>query len=158
MENGPLPPGSPVPTFAYGDADGNPRDTADLLGQPYLVYFYPKDNTPGCTAEACALRDAWADFRAAGLAVIGVSFDSEASHDRFRQRHRLPFGLAADPDRRIARAFGVYQPHKLSHRLLPFARRISFLIDKTGCVALTYPNVNPSQHARAVLRDAARLT
>ncbi|MGF1452202.1 MAG: peroxiredoxin [Opitutales bacterium] len=157
QDSGLLQPGKAAPDFDYRDAAGNTRNTRNLQGQPYLVYFYPKDDTPGCTAEACSLRDAWDEYESAGVAVIGVSFDSEASHDRFRRRHRLPFGLAADADRKIARAFGVYQPTKLTHRLLPFARRVSFLVDKSGCISQTYPKVDLSRQARRVLDDVARL-
>ncbi len=153
-----LPVGAVAPQFSYSDADGFPRSTADLAGKPFLVYFYPKDNTPGCTAEACSLRDAWPDFGKLGLFVIGVSFDDEDSHERFRKRHRLPFGLASDEDKKIARAFGVYQPRQLLHQLLPFPRRVSFLIDKAGLVAQVFPEVNPARHADEVLRAASRLS
>jgi len=157
MSDSLLQPGANAPDFAYQGANGQPHQTRELRGRPFLVYFYPKDDTPGCTAEACGLRDAWEDFQEAGMAVVGVSFDSEASHERFRRRHRLPFGLASDPEKAIAQAFGVYQPHRLTHRLLPFARRISFLIDKNGVIAKTYEHVNPAKQARQVLADAASL-
>jgi peroxiredoxin Q/BCP len=146
-----LQPGETAPTFAYVGADEKACHTRDL-NSDYLVYFYPKDNTPGCKKEACQLRDAHSEYQKAGLAVVGVSFDSDASHAAFRKQHDLPFGLAADPDKAVAKAFGVYQPKKLSHRLLPFARRVSFLIDKTHIIRKTFTSVNPTEHADAVLR------
>lgn len=145
-------PGDKAPSFEYTDADGQTRSTADLPGG-YLVYFYPKDNTPGCTAESCQLRDQWDDFLEAGVSVVGVSFDSDASHARFRKRHNIPFGLASDTSRRIATAFGVHDPKRLSHRLLPFARRVSFLVDKSHRIVKTYNSVNPIRHAAQVRKD-----
>lgn len=153
-----LPVGEPAPAFDFHDVEGELHNTQEWRGQPFLVYFYPKDDTPGCTAQACGIRDSWDEFEAAGVAVVGVSFDSEQSHRHFRKRHRLPFALAADTDRAIAAAFGVYQARRLSHRMLPFARRVAFLIDKNGRVAQVYPRVNPAHQARQVLADASKLT
>ncbi len=154
---GTLKPGDSAPSFSFTQADGKTLDVGVLKGRPYLVYFYPKDNTPGCVKEACTIRDKWEDFKKAGLLVIGVSFDSEKSHAGFRERFRLPFGLAADKDREIAKAFGVWHPDNLRDKLLPFARRMSFLVGNDQKIVKVYEKVDPSKHAEEVLKDAEEL-
>jgi peroxiredoxin Q/BCP len=117
---------------------------------PTLVYFYPKDGTPGCTKEACAFRDAWQQYDAAGLRVIGVSSDSEADHRAFADEHGLPFSLIADPEHVWSDAFGVGTFAGLDSR-------VSFLIDSTSRVAKAYEDVDPGVHASEVLQDAEKL-
>jgi peroxiredoxin Q/BCP len=153
----PLPLGAVAPAFAYRDADGTARHTRELSGRPYLVYFYPRDDTPGCTAEACGFRDAFADFTAAGLTVIGVSGDDEASHTKFRRKHALPFPLAADTDLVTAKAYGVWGPKKFMGRTFDGIHRTSFLVGPTGRIAKVYARVKPEVHAAEVLADAATL-
>jgi len=145
--------GEPAPEFSYCGADGEVRSTDSLQGRPFLVYFYPKDNTPGCVREACGFRDMWVAFEEVGMEVIGVSVDSDASHAKFRERFRLPFGLAADTDHRIAKAFGVWNDNNLRDKLLPFVRRVSFLIGPDQRVAKVYPKVDPAAHADEVIDD-----
>ncbi|RYE87040.1 MAG: peroxiredoxin, partial [Myxococcales bacterium] len=111
-----------------------------------VVYFYPKDGTPGCTKEACAFRDVWGKYQAAGVRVLGVSEDDQASHKKFADEHRLPFSLVAD-DGSWARAFGV-------STTLGMPSRVTFLIDAGGKVARVYPDVDPGVHAERVLGDA----
>ncbi|NLY94337.1 MAG: peroxiredoxin [Myxococcales bacterium] len=118
-------------------------------GAPLLVFFYPKDNTPGCTREACALRDAWDAYQKKGVEVVGVSADSLASHREFAEEHGLPFGLVSD-DGTWGKAFGV-------GRTLGMHRRTSFLIDGEGVVRKTYEDVDPGVHAEQVLADAEAL-
>jgi len=117
---------------------------------PTLVYFYPRDGTPGCTKEACAFRDAWQKYEIAGLRVIGVSSDTEADHRKFAEEHGLPFSLIADPEHVWSNAFGVSTFAGLDSR-------VSFLIDGTGHVVKAYEDVDPGVHASEVLEDAERL-
>jgi peroxiredoxin Q/BCP len=145
-----LPPGAAAPDVSAVDQDGRRHRLRDDRGQLVVVYFYPKDDTPGCTREACAFRDVWDRLRQAGIVVLGVSTDDQASHARFAARHRLPFRLLADTDRRWVTAFGV--PLRLG-----MAARVSFLIDREGRVAKVYPDVDPGVHAGQILVDAARL-
>jgi peroxiredoxin Q/BCP len=122
--------------------------------QPSIVYFYPKDGTPGCTKEACAFRDSWQRYETAGIRVIGVSSDSEEKHREFAKEHDLPFSLIADPEHAWSDAFGVGPVS----RLLPNAdARVSFLIDAKGRVAKVYDDVDPGVHADQVLTDAKAL-
>jgi peroxiredoxin Q/BCP len=120
------------------------------LGKPAVVYFYPKDDTPGCTKEACAFRDIWTEYEQAGVLVIGVSTDDDASHREFASKHELTFPLIADTDKTWATAFGVEVTGG-------YAKRVSFLLDAAGKVAAVYPGVDPGVHAREVLDDATKL-
>jgi peroxiredoxin Q/BCP len=139
--------GSQAPALAATAHDGTAIDLR-ALGKPTIVYFYPKDDTPGCTTEACAFRDIWAEYQTAGVLVIGVSTDDDASHREFAEKHELPFPLIADTDSNWARAFGVRTNGG-------YAQRVSFLIDSKGMVAKVYPGVDPGVHAREVLADAS---
>jgi peroxiredoxin Q/BCP len=142
--------GAAAPEVTRVDEAGATRKLSDERGHAVLVYFYPKDGTPGCTQEACAIRDRWKDFEAAGLRVIGVSAQDAASHAEFAKQERLPFPLVADTDLAWARAFGVGS-------FLGMTSRVSFLLDREGRVAKVYPDVVPAQHAAEVLADAAAL-
>ena len=145
-----LPAGSPAPDVSGPDQDGRGHRLLDEHGRLVVVYFYPRDATPGCTREACAFRDAWDRFRQAGIVVFGVSTQDEASHARFAREHRLPFPLIADPGLRWVAAFGV--PVRLG-----MAARVSFLIDRAGRVAKVYPDVDPGVHASQILADAGAM-
>jgi peroxiredoxin Q/BCP len=147
---GPLPAGASAPDLQGTDQHGKIQKLSDERGHPVVVYFYPKDGTPGCTAEACAFRDAWDRFKQAGVQVLGVSTDDAASHAEFAKEERLPFPIVADPDKAWVKAFGV-------STTLGMASRVSFLIDAAGKVAKVYPNVDPGVHADEVLKDAAAL-
>jgi thioredoxin-dependent peroxiredoxin len=138
-----------VPALVRVDQRGEP---VSLRGAPpTLLYFYPKDGTPGCTKEACAFRDAWQKYEAAGIRVVGVSFDDDASHKKFADEHQLQFSLIADPEHTWSDAFGV-------GRFLGTAdERVSFLIDPTGHVKKVYDDVDPGVHADQVLADASAL-
>jgi peroxiredoxin Q/BCP len=142
--SGLLPLGAPAPDFAAHDATGKVVHLSDFSGSPRLVYFYPKDETPGCTKEACAFRDAYEQFRTKHVVVFGVSRDSEESHDSFRTAHSLPFPLASDADGTLEKAYGVP-----SH--LGFSSRMSFLVGKDGKVAHVFEKVDPVVHAKEVL-------
>jgi peroxiredoxin Q/BCP len=120
------------------------------IGGFVLVYFYPKDGTPGCTKEACAFRDAWDRYQAAGVTLLGVSADSVESHREFAEEHQLPFSLISDPDHVWSDAFGV-------GTFVGLTERVSFLIGPEGNVAKVYPEVDPGVHSARVLDDVARL-
>lgn len=141
--------GAEAPALASVAHDGTAIDLRKL-GKPALIYFYPKDDTPGCTAEACAFRDIWSEYEAAGVLVVGVSTDDDASHREFATKHELTFPLVADVNEAWAKAFGV----KVN---AGYAERVSFLLDASGKVAKVYPGVDPGVHAREVLDDAGKL-
>ncbi|MBI1947183.1 MAG: peroxiredoxin [Deltaproteobacteria bacterium] len=145
-----LAPGTVAPPIAALDQTGATRTLQEFRGRPLIVFFYPRDGTPGCTREACAFRDAWQRYQQAGVAIVGVSTDSVAAHARFAAEHRLPFALLADPDATIARDYGVDLTFGL-------AERVSFLIDGEGRIARVFPDVDPGVHAAEVLAAAASL-
>jgi len=147
---GPLAVGAQAPTLTAKDHRGETIELAALRGHPVLVYFYPKDGTPGCTKEACALRDVWGHFLVAGVTVVGVSSDDVASHAEFAKEHELPFSLIADTDLTWTKAFGVESSFKIVHRT-------SYLIDAEGKVAKIYLDVDPGVHAETVLEDIKAL-
>ena len=143
--------GSVAPNFAAKDANGETVRLKDLRGQKVVLYFYPKDDTPGCTKEACSFRDAFAAFKKRDIKVLGVSVDSEASHKKFAAKYKLPFTLLADPDHAIADAYGVYGEKKFMGRTYMGVKRITFLIDEKGKVKKVFEKVKPEEHARDVL-------
>lgn len=140
--------GSQIPDLTGTDQRGQVLRLASKVGHPCLVYFYPKDGTPGCTKEACAFRDVWQRFEQQGVALLGVSRDDSASHAQFAEAHHIPFPLIADTDGKWATAFGVPSNSGKS-------ARVSFLFDASGKLAHVYPNVDPGVHATQVLSDVA---
>jgi peroxiredoxin Q/BCP len=142
--------GSQAPAFEGTAQTGRRVALADLKGKVVVVYFYPKDDTPGCTKEACELRDAWTDLQKTGAVVIGISTDDQASHVAFAQKYKLPFLLLSDQDERIAKAFGV--PVHFG-----FAKRVTFIIDTQGRIAKVFPDVTPTGHAAQILAELGRL-
>ena len=152
----PLKAGEKAPAFTFNENGKTIR--SEELTSPYLVYFYPKDDTPGCTKEACAIRDSWTEFESAGLKVIGVSKDSEKSHDKFRDKYSLPFPLVADTEIELAKAFGVFGEKKFMGRVSDSVHRMSFLIAADGTILKSYLKVKPDAHAAEVLKDLAELT
>ena len=141
--------GDPTPKLTATAHDGTTIDLS-ALDEPTVVYFYPKDGTPGCTKEACAFRDVWTEYQDAGVGVIGVSTDDLDSHREFAAEHELPFPLVADPELAWAKSFGV-------NARAGFVERVSFLLAPDGTIAKIYPGVDPGVHAREVLDDAADL-
>ena len=141
-----------APNFTAYNANGETVRLKDLRGRKVVIYFYPKDDTPGCTKEACSFRDAFADFRKRGIEVLGVSVDSEASHKKFTAKYKLPFTLLADPDHSIADAYGVYGEKKFMGRTYMGVKRITFLIDEKGKIKKVFEKVKPEEHAREVLQ------
>lgn len=140
--------GADAPDLSAVDQNGKTHKLGDERGHPVIVYFYPKDGTPGCTTEACAFRDAWDRFSAANVGILGVSRDSKESHRAFMVKHKLPFSLASDEDGAIERAWGV--PSTLG-----MSQRVSFLVGPDGKVRATWPDVDPAQHAAQVLAAVA---
>ncbi|HZL18014.1 MAG TPA: peroxiredoxin [Polyangia bacterium] len=144
--------GAPAPDLAGQTLDDRTVRLADVRGCPAVVYFYPRDGTPGCTKEACAFRDSWSRFRAAGVTIFGVSTQSSARHREFAQEHQLRFPLVADGSRAVQHAYGVP-----SAFLGLGEARVSFLIDPAGRIARVWPDVDPALHAGEVLSAAAAL-
>jgi len=146
-------PGDPAPDFSLPDAEGNEVRLSDLKGRAVVLYFYPRDDTPGCTKESCAFRDAYEDLQEAGAEVIGVSADPPESHAKFAARHRLPFRLLSDAEGRARKAYGV----PTTFGLLP--GRVTFVIDREGTVRHVFNSqFNPTRHveeAKAVLAGLA---
>ena len=144
--------GDPAPDFTATASDGNAVTLKTFTGKSnVLLYFYPKDDTPGCTKQACAIRDDFPAFKGLNVTVLGVSFDSVASHKDFIKKFNLPFLLLADTDKAIAKAYGVATDQS------PVARRITFIIDKSGKIAYVNPAVNPATHSAEVREVLGRL-
>ncbi len=143
--------GSKAPQFTLPDKDGNPVSLSDFFGKKVVLYFYPKDNTPGCTRQACAFAERLADFDRLGAGVIGVSKDSVASHQRFAQKHNLPFLLLSDPELQVIQAYGVWQEKKLYGKVSMGVVRSTYLIDESGMIEQVMPKVKPDQNAAEIL-------
>lgn len=143
--------GEPAPNFELKDNEGQLHKLTDYAGQTIVVYFYPRDNTPGCTTEACSFRDAYADFREAGVEVIGISPDSEKSHTNFINKFELPFTLLSDPDHTTCDAFGVWGPKKMAGREYEGVYRTTFIIGPDGMIKKVFENVKPADHSHEVL-------
>ncbi len=143
--------GAPAPEFALNDQDGKLVTLSDQAGKWVVLYFYPKDDTPGCTKEACNLRDNHAALRARGAVVLGVSGDSEASHAQFREKYNLPFSLLADEGNAVARAYGAWGTKNMYGRTYEGILRSTFVIDPEGKVAHSWPKVKPDGHGEEVL-------
>jgi thioredoxin-dependent peroxiredoxin len=143
--------GSPAPDFTLTSDSGEQVSLESLRGQPVVVYFYPKDDTPGCTAQACGIRDAWSEFQQAGAVVLGVSPDDERSHVKFRQKYDLPFTLLADPDHRTADEYGAWGEKTFAGKTYEGVLRSTFVIDADGVVAKEFRDVKPATHADDVL-------
>lgn len=149
--------GDPAPDITLPDQDGKTRKLSDLRGKWVLVYFYPRDDTPGCTVEACGVRDSWAAYSKAGIEVLGISADSVKSHRKFASKFALPFTLLADEEKSVVRAFGAWGKKKFMGREFDGILRQSFLVDPSGRIAKVYPKVKPEGHAQEVLADVATL-
>lgn len=145
--------GEKAPEFELMDNEGNPHKLSDYLGQTIVVYFYPRDNTPGCTKEACSFRDAYADFRKEGVEIIGISPDSEQSHSKFIEKFELPFTLLSDPDHQVCEAFGVWGLKKMAGREYEGVYRTTFVIGPDGVIKHVFENVKPADHSQEVLAE-----
>lgn len=143
--------GTKAPAFTLPDKDGNPVSLSDFAGKKVVLYFYPKDNTPGCTRQACAFAAAYADFKTMDVAVIGVSKDSTASHQRFAEKHGLPFLLLSDPELTAIQSYGVWQEKKLYGKVSMGVVRTTFIIDEQGMIEKVMPKVKPDTNAAEIL-------
>jgi peroxiredoxin Q/BCP len=143
--------GKPAPAFTLESDAGERVSLADHRGQPVVLYFYPKDDTPGCTAQACGIRDAWKEFRDRGAVVLGVSPDSAGSHVKFKEKYGLPFALLADEDHAVSEAYGVWVEKSMAGQTYMGVERSTFVIDADGNVARIMRRVKPDTHADDVL-------
>jgi thioredoxin-dependent peroxiredoxin len=149
--------GGKAPDFTLQDQEGKEHSLKDYAGKWVLIYFYPKDDTPGCTIEACTIRDQFKDFKKIGAVVLGVSTDSVASHRKFADKFELPFTLLADANKEMVGAYGVFGEKKMMGRTYMGVRRTSFLIDPAGKIAKVYEKVKPPEHASEVIADLKTL-
>ncbi|MCB0787742.1 MAG: thioredoxin-dependent thiol peroxidase [Flavobacteriales bacterium] len=143
--------GAKAPELSGVDQEGKPVRLKDYQGRKVVLYFYPKDDTPGCTAEACSLRDAHDELRESGYEVIGVSPDPEGKHRKFVDKYDLPFRLLADPDKQVIKAYGAWGPKRFMGREFEGVLRTTYLIDEGGRIARVIDKVKTKEHARQVL-------
>jgi peroxiredoxin Q/BCP len=143
--------GTPAPEFDLASDTGERISLASLRGTPVVLYFYPKDDTPGCTKQACGIRDVYGDFRERGAVVLGVSPDGEEAHRRFKEKYGLPFTLLADPDHAVAEQYGVWGERSYAGKTYMGINRSTFVIDADGTVAKALYGVKPDGHAELVL-------
>ena len=141
--------GDNAPDFSSVDQNGKPVRLSDFKGKPVVVYFYPKDDTPGCTKEACNFRDNYQEYEKAGVKVLGVSVDDPHSHKKFEEKYKLNFTLVADHEKKISENYGVLGDRN--------AKRVTYLIGKDGKVAHVYPKVSPDEHATEVMKKLKEL-
>lgn len=145
--------GQKAPGFKGISQNGETVSLKDLKGKTVVLFFYPKDDTPGCTKEACGFRDAFEEFTSRDIQVIGVSIDSAASHAKFAGKYQLPFTLLADPEKAIVEAYRVWGEKKQYGRTYMGTHRVTYVIDTTGKISAVYPKVKPELHARQILSD-----
>ena len=143
--------GDKAPAFSVATNGGGKLSLSDFKGRSVILYFYPKDDTPGCTKEACAFRDHFEDFKQAGAVVLGVSTDPVKSHDKFVEKFKLPFPLLADADRKLVEAYGVWGEKVFMGRKYQGTHRVTFLIGGDGRIKKIWPQVKPEEHAAEVL-------
>jgi peroxiredoxin Q/BCP len=145
--------GNQAPEFELVDSKGIVHRLSDYQGQTIVLYFYPKDDTPGCTKEACSFRDNYQDFKNAGVEILGISPDSEASHAKFTDKYELPFILLSDPDHQVCEAFGVWGLKKSFGREYEGVYRTTFVIGPEGKIKRVFENVKPPDHSQEVLEE-----
>ena len=143
--------GTKAPNFTLNDKDGNAVSLSDFLGKKVVLYFYPKDNTPGCTRQACAFAGAYAGFKQKGVVVIGVSKDSVASHQKFAEKYNLPFILLSDPEGEVIGAYGVWKEKTMFGKTALGVVRTTFIIDENGIIEAVMPKVKPDTNAAEIL-------
>jgi thioredoxin-dependent peroxiredoxin len=146
-----------APDFVVKTDEGRELELSSLRGKPVVLYFYPKDDTPGCTIEACELRDAFPRFTEADAVILGVSPDDVASHQKFKQKFKLPFTLLADTDHKIAERYGVWVEKSMYGKKYWGVQRATFIIDQKGTVAKVFPTVKPQGHATEVEAEIGKL-
>lgn len=153
----PLEAGSPAPEFILLDENGTPRSLSDYRGKPVILYFYPKDDTPGCTKEACSFRDDYSAYEKSDTVILGVSPDSPKSHAKFKAKYNLPFTLLADTEREVCQMYGVWGRKKYMGKEYDGVLRTTFLIDAEGIIKKVYENVKPADHSSEILSELSSL-
>jgi len=143
--------GDRAPDFALKDSNGKIWTLSDFRGGPFVLYFYPKDNTPGCTTEACSFRDRYDEFKTRGVEVVGISGDSEKSHKAFAEKQNLPFILLSDHEKKTIEAYGAFGQKKLYGKTFLGIIRCTFIIDRDGVIQKVFPKVTPAGHAEEIL-------
>jgi len=143
--------GKDAPGFDLMDQEGKLHKLSDYLGKIVILYFYPKDDTPGCTVEACNFRDNFEIFKAAGVEILGISPDNVKSHAKFQQKHTLPFTLLADEDHKVCEVYGVWGPKKFMGKEYNGVYRTTYIIDQQGLIKNIFENVKPDEHAQEIL-------
>ncbi|MFZ0341824.1 MAG: thioredoxin-dependent thiol peroxidase [Gaiellaceae bacterium] len=143
--------GEPAPDFTATTDTGERVSLSDFRGKPVVLYFYPRDDTPGCTAQACGIRDAYAEFERVGAVVLGVSPDGEKKHAKFKAKYELPFTLLADPEHEVAERYGTWGEKRYMGKTFWGVSRMTFLVGPDGTVAKVFPKVKPDAHADDVL-------
>jgi peroxiredoxin Q/BCP len=143
--------GLPAPDFSLKDDEGKTRVLSEFKGTKVVLYFYPKDDTPGCTTEACNFRDDYSSYIDAGITILGVSPDSVDSHEKFRKKFHLPFSLLADEDHKISEAYGVWGKKKFMGKEYMGVLRTTFVIDENGRIAHVFEDVKPAEHSNEIL-------
>jgi peroxiredoxin Q/BCP len=146
-----LPKGSKAPDFQLPDENGAMQRLSDYQGSPLVLYFYPKDDTPGCTTEACNFRDDYSQYQHAGVTILGISPDSPASHAKFKSKYQLPFSLLADDGHKVCQLYGVWGPKKNYGKEYDGVYRTTYLIDAEGLIVEVFENVSPANHSSEVL-------
>ena len=145
--------GTKAPDFTLTDKDGQEVSRSDLRGSKVVLYFYPKDNTPGCTRQACAFAGAYSAFEELGVKIVGISKDSIASHAKFAEKYGLPFILLSDPERKAIESYGVWQEKKLCGKVSMGVVRTTFIIDENGIIEKVMPKVKPDTNAEEILEE-----
>ena len=145
--------GDKAPEFKVKNELGEEMTLADFSGKKLVLYFYPKDSTPGCTAESCNLRDHYADLKTKGFEVLGVSADGETSHQKFIKKHKLPFHLLADTDKEVLNAYSVWGPKKFMGRTFDGIHRTTFVIDENGMIERIFAKVKTKEHTEQILES-----
>jgi peroxiredoxin Q/BCP len=148
-----LEPGTPAPDFELQDEAGTLHRLSDYRGQPVVLYFYPKDDTPGCTKEACSFRDDYSAYEAAGVLILGVSPDSPASHAKFKEKYQLPFPLLADEDHRVADLYEAWGPKQFMGRSYEGVLRTTYIIGEDGTIRRVFEKVRPAEHSAEILAE-----
>jgi thioredoxin-dependent peroxiredoxin len=142
---------SPAPDFELMDETGKERKLSDYRGKPVVLYFYPKDDTPGCTTEACSFRDGFSAYQEKNITILGVSPDTVKSHQKFKEKYHLPFTLLADPDHKVCELYGVWGKKKMYGKEYDGVFRTTFVVDGNGKIKKVFENVKPQEHATQVL-------